>query len=185
MRPLEPRERKIVAIAILVMAFVVAWFVVIDPVVVGFIARAQERSELLATYQRNQRILSGIASWREEADRQTATQSQFGIVAPTKVLAAETLKQRLSRLADSVGGSVQNVSELPSDKDNWVRVRADLQLTMTQLYKSLNRLENEAPYVIVGYVSVVADRAVQTGHLATMDVRLEVSAPVRASQPQP
>src|SRR5438105_3217051 len=68
-------------------------------------------------------------------------------------------------------------------RDDWVRVRVDMQLTMSQLYKSLTRLENEAPYVVVGYVSVVADRAVQTGHLATMDVRFEVSAPVRVSQP--
>ncbi|MBV8978369.1 MAG: hypothetical protein JO261_16425 [Alphaproteobacteria bacterium] len=183
MRPLEPRERKIVALGVLVAAVAAAWFVVIDPVVMGFIDRAQERSDLLATYQRNQRLLAGIADWREEADRQSATQSQFNIVAPTKVLAAENLKQRLSRLANAVGGSVQNVSELPAEKENWVRVRADLQLTMAQLYKSLNRLENEAPYVVVGYVSVVADRAVQTGHLATMDVRLEVSAPVRTNQP--
>jgi hypothetical protein len=54
---------------------------------------------------------------------------------------------------------------------------------MSQFYKSLSRLENEAPYVVVGYVSVAADRAVQTGHLATMDVRIEVSAPVRINQP--
>jgi hypothetical protein len=76
------------------------------------------------------------------------------------------------------------MAELPAEgPEGWVRVRADMQLTMSQLYKSLSRLENEAPYVVVGYVSVVADRAVQTGHLATMDVRIEVSAPVRSNQP--
>jgi len=99
------------------------------------------------------------------------------------VLAVENLKQRLNRTIAGVGGTVQAISELPAQPaEGWVRVRVDLQLTMSQLYKSLNRLENEAPYVVVGYVSVVADRAVQTGHLATMDVRLEISAPVRTSQ---
>ena len=183
MRPLEPRERKVVAVAILLAALVVAWYALVNPLLVGFIDRAEERSELLATYQKNQRVLAGIANWREEADQQSATQSQYAIVAPTKVLAAENLKQRLNRLANMVGGSVQTVSELPAESDGWVRVRADMQLTMSQLYKSLSRLENEAPYVVVGYVSVVADRAVQTGHLATMDVRIEVSAPVRINQP--
>lgn len=182
MRPLEPRERKVVALGILVAAMVVVWFGLIDPVIGGFIGRAEERADLLATYQRNERILAGIAAWRAEADAQTASQTQYTIMAPTKVLAAENLKQRLNRLANAVGGSVQTVSELPAESDGWVRVRADLQLTMGQLYKSLSRLENEAPYVVVGYVSVVADRAVQTGHLATMDVRIEVSAPVRVGE---
>lgn len=184
MRPLEPRERQIVALGILVLAIVIVWFGLIQPVVGGFINRAEERSELTETYQRNAHVLAGISTWRQQAEQQSSTQSQFAIVAPTKVLAAENLKQRLTRMASAAGGSVQTISELPSEGgDDWVRVRVDMQLTMSQLYKSLTRLENEAPYVVVGYVSVVADRAVQTGHLATMDVRFEVSAPVRINQP--
>lgn len=183
MRPLQPRERQIVAVAILIAMVVVLWYALIDPVVGGFLGRAEERSTLLTTYQRNERVLAGIDRWKDEQDEQTSTASQYAIVAPTKVLAAENLKQRLTRLATASGGSMQSVSELPAQGEGWVRVRADMQLTMTQLYRSLGRLENEAPYVVVGYVSVVADRAVQTGHLATMDVRIEVSAPVRISQP--
>jgi type II secretory pathway component PulM len=184
MRPLEPRERQVVALGILVLAIVIVWFGLIQPVIGGFIGRAEERAELTDTYKRNARVLAGIATWREQADEQSSTQARYAIVAPTKVLAAENLKQRLTRMANMAGGNVQMISELPSEgPDDWVRVRVDMQLTMSQLYKSLTRLENEAPYVVVGYVSVVADRAVQTGHLATMDVRFEVSAPVRVSQP--
>ena len=184
MRPLQPRERQIVAVGILILIIAILWFGLVDPLIGGFIARAEDRNDLLAAYQRNERVLAGIPEWRAKADQQKATQSQYAIVAPTKVLAAEGLKQRLNRMVAGVGGTVQAMSELPAQApDGWVRVRIDLQLTMSQLYKSLNRLENEAPYVVVGYVSVVADRAVQTGHLATMDVRIEVSAPVRTSQP--
>jgi hypothetical protein len=183
MRPLEPRERQVVALGILFVVLVIAWFGIVQPVIGGFIGRAEERSDLNDTYERNARVLAGISTWRQEAEEQESTQSQYAIVAPTKVLAAENLKQRLTRMANTVGGSVQTVSELPAEGEGFVRVRADMQLTMSQLYKSLTRLENEAPYVVVGYVSVVADRAIQTGHLATMDVRLEISAPVRISQP--
>ena len=184
MRALQPRERQIVALGILVLAIVIVWFGLVQPIVGGFIGRAEERSDLSDAYARNSRILAGIPAWRDEAQEQATTQSQYAIVAPTKVLAAENLKQRLTRMAGAVGGSVQTVSELPAESsEDWVRVRVDMQLTMSQLYKSLTRLENEAPYVVVGYVSVVADRALQTGHLATMDVRLEVSAPVRIRQP--
>ena len=170
MRPLEPRERQMVAVGILVLIIVTVWFGLVQPVIGGFIAHAEERSDLLAAYQRNERVLAGISVWRSKADEQKDTEAQYAIVAPTKVLAAENLKQRLNRMVSAVGGTVQAVSELPAQApEGWVRVRIDLQLTMSQLYKSLNRLENEAPYVVVGYVSVVADRAVQTGHLATMD----------------
>ena len=183
MRPLQPRERQIVAVGILILVVAIVWFGLVQPIIGGFIARAEERSDLLAAYQRNERVLTGIAVWRTKADEQKDTQAQYAIVAPTKVLAVENLKQRLNRTVANVGGTVQAISELPAQApEGWVRVRVDLQLTMSQLYKSLNRLENEAPYVVVGYVSVVADRAVQTGHLATMDVRLEISAPVRTSQ---
>ena len=183
MRPLQPRERQIVAVGILILIIVIVWFGLVQPIIGGFIARAEERNDLLVAYQRNERVLTGISVWRSKADEQKDTQAQYAIVAPTKVLAVENLKQRLNRTVANVGGTVQAISELPAQpSEGWVRVRVDLQLTMSQLYKSLNRLENEAPYVVVGYVSVVADRAVQTGHLATMDVRLEVSAPVRTSQ---
>jgi len=183
MRPLQPRERQIVAVGILIFIVAIVWFGLVQPVIGGFIARAEERNDLLAAYQRNERVLTGISVWRTKADEQKDTQAQYAIVAPTKVLAVENLKQRLNRTVANAGGTVQAISELPAQSpEGWVRVRVDLQLTMSQLYKSLNRLENEAPYVVVGYVSVVADRAVQTGHLATMDVRLEVSAPVRTSQ---
>ena len=184
MRSLQPRERQIVAIGVLVGVVLVFWFGLVQPIVGGFIGRAEERSDLLETYKHNEKVLAGISVWRAQADQQNMSAAQYSIVAPTKVLAAENLKQRLTKLASGVGGSVQTIAELPAEgPEGWVRVRADMQLTMSQLYKSLNRLENEAPYVVVGYVSVVADRAVQTGHLATMDVRIEVSAPVRSNQP--
>jgi len=183
MRTLQPRERQIVAVGILILIIAIGWFGLVQPIIGGFISRAEERNDLLAAYQRNERVLTGISVWRTKADEQKDTQAQYAIVAPTKVLAVENLKQRLNRTIATVGGTVQAISELPAQpSEGWVRVRVDLQLTMSQLYKSLNRLENEAPYVVVGYVSVVADRAVQTGHLATMDVRLEISAPVRTSQ---
>ena len=183
MRQLAPRERQLVALGILVALVAVIWFGLLEPVIGGFVDRAEERRDLIATYARNQRVLAGISVWREEADAQKESARNFAIVAPTEALAAETLKQRLSRMTSQVGGTVQAVSDIQADvPEGWVRVRADLQLTMSQLYKSLARLESEAPYVVVGYVSVAADRASQTGHLATMDVRVEISAPVQLSR---
>jgi len=183
MRPLAQRERRLIALGVLFALVAIVVLGLIVPVLGGMTARAIERSELSETYVRNQRVLAGIPVWRTQAVEQKTNAQNFAIVAPTEALAAEMLKQRINRMANEEGGAVQTVSEIQGDTpDGWVKVRADLQLTMAQLYKSLARLESEAPYVVVGYLSVAADRASKTGHAAPMDVRIEVSAPVRTSQ---
>jgi hypothetical protein len=183
MRPLAQRERRLIALGVLFALVAIVVLGLIVPVLGGMTARAIERSELSETYVHNQRVLAGIPVWRTQAVEQKTNAQNFAIVAPTEALAAEMLKQRINRMANEEGGAVQTVSEIQGDTpDGWVKVRADLQLTMAQLYKSLARLESEAPYVVVGYLSVAADRASKTGHAAPMDVRIEVSAPVRTSQ---
>ncbi len=183
MRPLAQRERRLIALGVLLALVAVVVLGVIVPVFGGMAARALERGDLVATYQRNQRVLAGIPVWRAQAVEQKSTASKFAIIAPTQALAAEMLKQRINRMTNEEGGSVQTVSEVQGDTpEGWVKVRADLQLTMAQLYKSLARLESEAPYVVVGYLSVAADRAQKSGHAAPMDVRIEVSSPVKVSQ---
>ncbi len=79
-RAARKKDRRL---GILVAVLVVIWFGLIDPLIVGFIGRAEDRSDLLATYQKNERILSSISTWRDQADQQSATQTQYGIVAPT------------------------------------------------------------------------------------------------------
>ena len=183
MRPLAQGERRLIALGVLLALVAVVVLGVIVPVFGGMAARALERGDLVATYERNQRVLAGIPVWRAQAVEQKSTASKFTVTAPTQALAAEMLKQRISRMINEEGGSVQTVSEIQGDTpDGWVKVRADLQLTMAQLYKSLARLESEAPYVVVGYLSVAADRAQKSGHAAPMDVRVEISAPVKLSQ---
>ena len=183
MRPLAQRERRIVALSVLLLLVALVVLGLIVPVLGGMTARAIERSELSETYVRNQRVLAGIPVWRSQAVEQKSNAQNYAIVAPTEALAAEMLKQRINRMANEEGGTVQTVSEIQGDApEGWVKVRADLQLTIAQLYKSLTRLESEAPYVVVGYLSVAADRASKTGHAAPMDVRIEISAPVRTGE---
>lgn len=184
MRPLAQRERRLIALGVLFVLVAAVVLGVFVPLVGGMAARAIERSRLRETYLRNERVLAGIRVWRAQAVQQKSNAADFAMTAPTQALAAEMLKQRISRMANEEGGTVQTISEVQGDApEGWVKVRADLQLTMAQLYKSLGRLESEAPYVVVGYLSVAAERAAKTGHAAPMDVRLEVSVPVRTAQP--
>ena len=178
MRPLNQRERKVVAVGILVAAICGVWLLVIDPLIGGFLDRAQERDELLDRYTRNERLLAGIPIWRAQAQEQARTARTYAIAAPTRALAVEALRKRLGEVATAQGGEVAALAAVESGvPDGWVRARADLRLSMEQLYRGLVSLERGEPYVVVEYLSVGADRAADTGHLSQMDVRLEVSAP--------
>jgi hypothetical protein len=183
MKPMSPRESRLVAVGILVALIAAVWLAVVDPLIEGFSERAETRQTLLDTYSRNQRVLAGIALWQAELEQQRETASKFAIAAPTEALAAEQLKSRLTRMTSDVGGTLTAIQDIQDGVPNgFVRVRADMQMTLGQLYKSLARLESEEPYVVVESLSVVADRAAQTGHLGPMAVRVEVSAPIRISQ---
>jgi len=184
MKPLNPRESRLVAVGILIALIAVVWLGIFEPLIEGFGERADTRTTLLETYSRNQRVLAGIPLWQAQLEQQRMTAGRFAIAAPTEALATEQLKSRLTKMASDVGGTLTAIQDIQDGVPNgFVRVRADMQMTLGQLYKSLARLESEEPYVVVESLSVVADRAAQTGHLGPMAVRVEVSAPIRISQP--
>jgi hypothetical protein len=183
MRQLSARESRLVAIGILMAAIAVFWLLLINPVVEGFSERADTRESLLETYSRNQRILSGISVWQEQLEEQRQSAGRYAIAAPTEALAAEQLKNRLSRMASEAGGTLTAIQDVQDGvPSGFVRVRADMQMTLGQLYKTLARLESEEPYVVVESLSVVADSALKTRHLGPMAVRMEISSAVRISQ---
>jgi len=183
MKPLSPRESRIVAIGILVGLVAVLWLGIVGPLIEGFGDRSDTRATLLETYARNQRVLAELPMWKEQLEQQRQTNSQFAMTAPTQALAAEQLKSRLTRMAGEEGGTLTSLQDVEDGvPDGFVRIRADMQMTLGQLYKSLVRLETEEPYVVIESLSVAADRALQTGHLGPMAVRVEISAPVRISQ---
>ena len=187
MKPLNPRERRIVALGILVALLALVWLALVNPVLHGFSKRKEEREQLRATYVTGQRLLAAIPAWRMQAEQQRASAVRFSYAAPTDALASDLLRERIAQVVNARGGVLKAAQEIPADNaGGWVEVRADLQMTMNQLYESLKRLENEDPYVAIDSVSVVADEAFKTGHLAPMDVRIEVSAQFRpAGQKQP
>ena len=101
----------------------------------------------------------------------------YQITAPSQGVAADALKQRLTAVLSGAGGSVGAVEQVQAEvPPGWVSVRADAQMSLAQLVASIRQLENEAPYVVVQYTSIGADRAASVGHSAPLDVRLQVSA---------
>jgi general secretion pathway protein M len=182
MKPLSPRERRIVSLGILVILFAVVWLGLISPILGGFWERAEERHALQAQYDRDARTVASIPIWKHEAQQQQRSENRYAIVAATADQASHQLQDRVAKSVGEVGGLVR--SSVPAEPTaSEVGTRIDLQLTNQQLNQLLKRLESEEPYVVVEYISVAADRAFETGKLAGMDVKLQVSAvfhPVRA-----
>ena len=185
MRPLSTRERRLVAIGLLVATVAIIWFLILSPFIGGFLDRAEQRRELIATHQRNQTLMAQIPLWGRLAEAQRRTADRFAIPAQSEQLAVEALKERLAKLAADEGFQITAMQDLDSDTPtSEAKVRADLQITLTQLHESIRRLETEGPYVIE-YLSVSADRALATGRSARLVVRLEVGAPWRGARGRP
>ena len=104
MKPLNPRERKLVAIAILVALLAVVWAGAIAPLADGISARADRRQELLQVYAANDRLIGNIGHLRRVAEQQAGAQAPFVLGAADLDSANEALKERLSTTATALGG---------------------------------------------------------------------------------
>lgn len=186
MRALEPRERRLVAIGLLVVAIALVWLVLVGPLAGGFLDRARERRDLWSAYRRNERLIASLPALRATAETQRALAWRFALPAPTEVAAAEAFKDRLRRLAGDEGFAVKAIEDLPADgPPGAVKIRADITLTLTQLDETIQRLQREDAYVVVDYISVTADRSLAAGRLAPLDARLELSTDWRPARARP
>jgi hypothetical protein len=139
-----------------------------------------------ATFQRNQRLISALPTWRAAAEAQRLDSARFVIFAPGEASAVEALKARFQKLASDEGFPVTAIEDLQADAaPGAVRLRADFTVTLRQLCETLRRLESEGAYVAVDYLSVSAAAGASSGRLGPLDVRLELSAAWRPARGRP
>lgn len=171
------RERRLLALAILIGLIGLVWLLVAAPILGGFAARQDERQSLLLAYARNERAVASISTFRAQVDVQRRTVGRFAIVAPSPLLATDLLRERITRTVSQSGGRLTAAQDLQGTAPaGWVRVRADMKLTLEQFAQVASRLQNEEPYLIIDYTSISANEALQTRRLSPMDIRLEISA---------
>ena len=176
MNALSARERRLVALAILVLLIAAGWFVLVSPIVDGFAARAAERERLLDDLGRGRRMIDQLGFWRAQAARQHATSQAFEMRAATAEAAADLARQRLVSAVVAQGGVVRVVREQPG-ASGAVRLHAELQLTLTQLTSSLTVIENQKPYAIIEKLSISGNQATAAGRLSPLDVSIDLGFP--------
>lgn len=176
MRALSARERKLIAIGILVLLAALIWWLLLAPFVDGFSQRASQREELRAVYVRNSRLINAIPAQRRRAESQTNLKGQFLLTAPNATLARDRLRERLRTGFAASGGEVTAVQDVPAQPGSvrgWVQGR----ISLPQLQTLLGKINSTPPYLVVESLRISADKAMETGRLDTLDVKLEASVP--------
>lgn len=176
MRPLSPRERKLIALLILVLAVSLVLTVVIGPLVSGFAERAARREALVQTFQANERRIASLAALQAEAERQVGEMRARFIAAPDAEEAGETLRERIETIALTIGGDVKASEAIPAEQ-GWARAAIDARLSHAQLAVLLARLDAARPALAVDGLTVIADDALTNSRSDLLDVRLEATAP--------
>ncbi len=183
MNRLSSRERKLVAILILLTLVALVWLAIVSPILSGFTARAAEQDRLVARFSGNERLIASMSRLRAQAEVQKLDAARFHDAAPDLATASEQLQERLTNQIAQDGGELKSVQDV-SDRPGWVRASADGRISLPQLLNLLDHLQNNAPLLVVNALSLSADRALQSGHLDLMEFHLEVSGNPALPQPR-
>lgn len=181
MNSISARERRLIAILILIGLTAFAWLGVISPVVSGFTARAEQREDLQQQFARNERQIAAITRLRKAVEAQRRGDVDFRTTGATAEDATEALKERVTDVVVGQGGELRAVQDV-GDEPGWARIWVEAKMSLPQMTTTLTKLQNQTPFLAVNGVTIAADRALQSGDLDILDVRIEVSSPIAITQ---
>lgn len=184
MTPMTPRERRLVAVALLAAAICLPLFGIILPIANGFAERAETREQLITTHERQARALGRLPFWRRAATAQRRDLAAFRIDALSETAAADLLRERLGAVAARSGVAVKSIREAPGSPGE-IRAAMEFQASLPATHAFLRSLTGAPPWLVVETVSIGADAAFGSGHLEPIDVRIEVAAPIAPSIASP
>ncbi|MGV3510859.1 MAG: type II secretion system protein GspM [Novosphingobium sp.] len=176
MRMMSQRERRLVAVGLLIAVISGVLNLLVLPLVTGFSERAAQRELLLEEYRQLDREIGYLPRLRRKAHAQEAAQRQFIMSAPSAERAGTALEDRLRAGIEAVGGEYRTIDHAAINK-NLIVARATARMSLSALTQLLERLENEKPYLSVSPVTLNADAALATHKSEPLDVKLEVTIP--------
>lgn len=179
---LARRERRLLAVGLLVLALALVWLAIVRPILAGFEAREDEREQLLTTYARGERVIGAMRATRAALRAQRAGAADWALSAPSPALATDILRELVLNAARANRATVASVQEAQAQPGT-VAVRADLTTTPDKLGPLLVALENIRPWPVVEQFNVVADRSLEVATGAAVDVRVDLSVRFDASRP--
>jgi hypothetical protein len=179
---LARRERRLLALGLLVLALVLVWLAIVRPILGGFDAREEEREQLLTSYARGERVIGAMRATRAALRVQRAGTADWALDAPSPALATDILRETVLNAARASHATVASVQEAQAPAGT-VAVRADLTTTPDKLGPLLVALQNIRPWPVVEQFNVVADRSLEAPTGAPVDVRVDLSVRFNATRP--
>jgi hypothetical protein len=170
------RERRLIALGLLVLLLALVGFGVVAPIVRGFAARRAEREQLADDLIRGQRLMAERGFWRIQALRQRTEVDRYAVLAPNASAAAQAATERISAAVQTPGGALSSLREQPPAPGE-ARLRVEGRLTLTQLVATLKLMEGQKPYLIIEGLSIAADPAAGAGQPSPLDVRIDLAIP--------
>lgn len=181
MTALSRRERRLVALGILLALVAALYYLLAAPVAAGFERRAAERRQLIDDYARQQRLLASAPYWNRERRRQRADAGVYALRAASHETASQMSKDRLTTMFR--GGTIRSIRDIPAPK-GWIRLQVDAKLPLADLSGALRTILTARPGMAVLGLSVNAQEAFSTGQLSPLDARVEVSVPIDIAAPR-
>jgi type II secretory pathway component PulM len=162
MSGLSARERRLIAVLILIAAIALVWLALVSPLIAGFEARAVERERLALEQASNTRLVGTIKRLRQQAEAQRQDNARFHLIAPSPTAAAEALKEQLSSLIADAGGEVRALQDIEAAQGT-VAVRVEARVSNARLVALLDQLRTAEPLLIVRSVLLSTPDAVRGG----------------------
>lgn len=176
MRPLSSRERRLVAVLLLVAVVAAVLGLLVGPIVDGFAARREQKLMLAQTFHANERRIDSLNSLQKEAEsQQTLLQTRF-LAAANVDEAGEALRARVEAEAQAGGAQIKSSEAVAAD-DGWAHAAVEARMGHAQLSDIIARLNAARPALSVDAVTVIADDALTNYKSDLLDVRLEAAAP--------
>jgi type II secretory pathway component PulM len=174
MTGVSPRERRLVALAILVAVVTSVWLVAVVPILNGFAARQEARDAAAQTLRENARAIAAYQDTRLKlADLHRAAPA-WAFLAPSPPVATEQARVRVSRAVADSGGVLETLRDQPG-RPGLVQLQGDARIDLIGLQSLLRHLEDDRPAGVVSALVVAAPDATTAQHASSLQVRFDVS----------
>jgi general secretion pathway protein M len=191
MPKLSPPISRSLAIALLVGLVVVAYLVVVQPVIDGWGEQGDEISHLESTLARYRQVARQRAPREAElAELKQQAAGEDGLLRGTnETLMAATIQNRVKALVESAQGELKSVQTLPAQSEGHLRritVRSQISMTIDAAQRVFYDLEGGEPQLFLDNIDIrsleESRRHRERGDNGMLEVHLDVYG---YAQPQP
>ncbi len=174
MMNLSLRERRLLALAILVAVVALVWLAAVVPILNGFAARQDARETAVETLREDGRAVAAYQDIRLKLADLRRTAPAWAVVAASAPAATEQARARVNRAVADSGGVLEALRDQPGRPD-LIQLQGDARIDLIGLQALLRHLEADHPAGVVSALVVAAPDATMAQHAPSLQVRFDVS----------